>query len=54
MKGSSLPIRTIGELKEEAERICGEPQTPRFADEIVAVIKWVDGTVLDSVYKVIL
>jgi citrate lyase subunit alpha/citrate CoA-transferase len=51
-KGSGLPIRTIEELKEEAEKICGKPQKPEFEDEIVAAIKWVDGTVLDKVLKV--
>jgi len=52
MKGTSLPIKTIEELKDEAEKICGIPEKPELTDEIVAVIKWVDGTVLDSVYKV--
>ncbi len=51
-KGSGLPIKTIQQLKEEAEAICGVPDKPQLSDEIVAVIKWVDGTVLDSVYKV--
>ncbi|HNY07875.1 MAG TPA: citrate lyase subunit alpha, partial [Bacteroidales bacterium] len=53
MKNSPLPIKTLQELKEEAERICGKPQKPKFGDEIVAVIKWVDGTVIDVVRKVI-
>jgi len=52
MKNTSLPIRTIQELKDEAEKICGKPDKPKFTDEIVAVIKWVDGTVIDSVYKI--
>jgi citrate lyase subunit alpha/citrate CoA-transferase len=52
LKGSSLPIKSIGELKDEAEKICGVPEKPKFSDEIVAVIKWVDGTVIDSVRKV--
>jgi len=52
MKNTSLPIRTIQELKEEAEKICGKPEKPKFTNEIVAVIKWVDGTVIDSVYKI--
>ena len=52
MKNSSLPIKTIGELKAEAEKICGVPEKPKFTDEIVAVVKWVDGTVLDSIWKV--
>jgi citrate lyase subunit alpha/citrate CoA-transferase len=52
MKGSGLPMKTIQELKEEAERICGKPQKARFEDKIVAVIKWVDGTVIDVVRKI--
>ena len=39
-------------LKEEAEEICGKPEKPDLDDEIIAVIKWVDGTVIDSVRKV--
>jgi len=52
-KNSDLPVKTIRELKEEAEAICGVPDKPNLSDEIVAVIKWVDGTVLDSVRKVV-
>ena len=52
VKGSGLPIKTIHELKEEAERICGKPEMPALSDEVVAVIKWVDGTIIDSVRKV--
>ena len=51
-KGSGLPLKTIGQLKDEAEAICGVPQKPRFTDRIVAVIKWVDGTVIDVVRQV--
>jgi citrate lyase subunit alpha/citrate CoA-transferase len=53
MKDSSLPIKTIRELKAEAEQICGVPDLPKFSDEVVAVVKWVDGTVLDSIRRVI-
>ena len=52
VKGSGLPIRTIQELKDEAEKICGKPQKARFDEEIVAVVKWVDGTVIDIVRKI--
>ncbi|NVN93742.1 MAG: citrate lyase subunit alpha [Bacteroidetes bacterium] len=52
MKNSKLPIRTIQELKEEAERICGKAAKPKLSDEIVAVVKWVDGTIIDSIRKV--
>jgi len=54
VKGSDLPIKTIEELKEEAEKICGgPPQKPNLGEEIVAAIKWVDGTVIDAVRRVI-
>ena len=54
-KHSSLPIKSIQELKEEAEEICGGvPESAELSDEIVAVIKWVDGTIIDSVRKVVI
>lgn len=51
LKGSGLPVVTIKELKDEAEKICGRPQKPEFDERIVAAIKWVDGTVIDVVRK---
>jgi citrate lyase subunit alpha / citrate CoA-transferase len=51
-KKSNLPIKTIEELKAEAEAICGVPENPKLSDEIIAVIKWVDGTIIDAVRKV--
>jgi citrate lyase subunit alpha/citrate CoA-transferase len=52
VKGSGLPVRSIAELKEEAEKICGRPAQPEFINNPVAVVKWVDGTVLDTVWQV--
>ena len=52
VKDSGLPLKTIKELKEEAERICGKPQKARFEEDIVAAIMWVDGTVIDVVRKI--
>ena len=53
VRGSSLPIRPIEEIKEEAERICGGPPSPPKVDrdKVVAAIQWVDGTVIDVVYR---
>jgi citrate lyase subunit alpha/citrate CoA-transferase len=52
VKGSKLPIRPLREIKEEVERICGgKPHRPKHSDRPVAVVKWVDGTVLDSVWQ---
>src|SRR5499425_1403810 len=53
VKGSSLPIRPIEEIKQEVERICGgKPRRMPRSDRPVAIVKWVDGTVLDTVWKV--
>jgi len=52
-KDSGLPLKSIEELKEEAVRICGTPDSARVSDEVVAAIKWVDGTVIDVVRKVL-
>ena len=53
VKGSGLPIKTIQELKDEAERICGKPEKPKLGEKVVAAIKWVDGTVIDVVREVV-
>jgi citrate lyase subunit alpha/citrate CoA-transferase len=53
VKGSSLPIRPIQDIKAEVERICGgKPARPKLGERPVAVVKWVDGTVLDTVWQV--
>ena len=54
VKGSSLPIKTIHELKDEVYEICGgAPQKPKLNKEkVIAIIKWVDGTVIDTVWKI--
>jgi citrate lyase subunit alpha/citrate CoA-transferase len=51
-KNSNLPFRSIEELKEEADRICGIPDSPRPEERVVAAIKWVDGTLIDVVRQV--
>jgi citrate lyase subunit alpha / citrate CoA-transferase len=52
-KKSGLQLKTIMELKEEAEAICGKPAKPKLGEEVIAAIKWVDGTVIDCVRRVI-
>jgi citrate lyase subunit alpha/citrate CoA-transferase len=52
-KKSNLPIKTIQELKAEAEAICGIPESVEFGERVIAAIKWVDGTVIDVVRQVI-
>ena len=52
VRGKGLPLVTIEELKDIAEKICGKPEKADFDDRVVAAIKWVDGTVIDAVRKV--
>jgi citrate lyase subunit alpha/citrate CoA-transferase len=54
IKESSLPIKSLKEIKKEVDSICGIPDKPKLnKNKVVAVVKWVDGTVLDSVYQVV-
>jgi citrate lyase subunit alpha/citrate CoA-transferase len=53
VKGSKLPVRPIQDIKTEVEEICGgKPSRPKLGDRPCAVVKWVDGTVLDAVWQV--
>ena len=53
LEHSSLPLTTIEQLYDTARQICGTPQRPQLDTERpVAIIKWVDGTVIDTVFKV--
>jgi citrate lyase subunit alpha/citrate CoA-transferase len=53
VKKSDLKLRTIHELKKDAEKICGKPSDAQFRENIVAVVKWVDGTLLDSIRQIV-
>ena len=53
VRGKDLPIKPIEQLKDEIHALCGgAPQKPRLTDEPVAIVKWVDGTVIDSAYRI--
>lgn len=51
-KGSSLPIKTIEELKAIADEMTGTPRDIEFEDKIVAVVQYRDGSVVDVLRKV--
>jgi len=51
-RNSGLPIRTISEIKEEVDDLVGGPPAkPDTTNEVIGVVKWIDGTILDSIYK---
>jgi len=51
VKDSGLPIKTIEELRDMAYEATGGAQPLELTDEIVALIQWRDGTLLDTVWK---
>ena len=50
--GSDLPIRPLDELRAAAEAEAGIHPAPEVEDEVVAVVKWVDGTLIDAIRRV--
>ena len=53
VKGKGLPLRGIRDIQQEVYQMCGgAPIPPRRGGEVVAAVKWVDGTLIDSVWKV--
>ncbi|MDZ7725730.1 MAG: citrate lyase subunit alpha [candidate division KSB1 bacterium] len=53
VKGSGLPVIDIHDLHRTVLEICGgPPDPPKLTDQLIAVVKWVDGTVLDSVFGI--
>ncbi|MCF7839894.1 MAG: citrate lyase subunit alpha [Candidatus Marinimicrobia bacterium] len=52
-KDSGLPIRSIEEIKAEIDDLIGGPsEKPELTDEPIGIVKWVDGTVIDTIFKV--
>ncbi|SHK12500.1 citrate lyase subunit alpha / citrate CoA-transferase [Hathewaya proteolytica DSM 3090] len=53
LKSTRLPVMTIEELKNIAEEMTGKPQDIKTSDEVVAVVEYRDGTVIDVIHKVL-
>ncbi len=52
LKMSGLPLTSIQALREKAYKIAGVPESVRFTNDIVAVVEYRDGSVIDVVRKV--
>jgi citrate lyase subunit alpha/citrate CoA-transferase len=53
VKGSRPPIRPIQDIQRDVEKICGgKPQRPRLTQRSVVLVKWVDGSVIDTVWGI--
>ncbi len=51
LKGSGLPLMTIEQLRDFAYELGGKPAPLKISDEIVAVVEYRDGTVLDVIRR---
>ncbi len=51
LKQTNLPIMTIEELKAIAEKMTGKPKAIELSEDIVAVIEYRDGSVIDVVRR---
>ncbi len=52
LKDKGLPIVTIEELKEMAEKIVGKPNPIEYRDRVVAVVEYRDGSIIDVIRQV--
>jgi citrate lyase subunit alpha/citrate CoA-transferase len=49
---AGLPVKDIGQLKEEVEKLTGRPELPKMdTDHVVALVEYRDGSLLDCVYR---
>lgn len=46
-------MKDIRRLKEEIEKITGIPDEVAFSDDIVGLVEYRDGTIIDSIRKVV-
>ncbi len=52
-RNSGLPIRPIEDIKAEVDDLIGGvPEKLEFTDEPIGIVKWVDGTVIDTIFRV--
>lgn len=51
LSASGLPLKTIEELRDEAYALVGKPEEIEYEEQVVAMIEYRDGTIIDVVYK---
>lgn len=52
LKKTDLPLCTIEELKDKAEKICGKPEPIKYTDKIVGLVEYRDGSIIDVIRQV--
>lgn len=51
LKGSALPIMTIEDLQQQAYDLSGKPDAIEVSEDIVGVVEYRDGTIIDVIRK---
>jgi Citrate lyase, alpha subunit len=51
-KDAGLPVKDLRQLKAEIEKTTGIPDEVEFTDQIVGLVEYRDGTIIDSIRKV--
>lgn len=52
LKNKNLPLCTIEQLKEKAEKITGKPDSIQYTDKIVGLVEYRDGTIIDVINQI--
>ena len=52
LKSCKLPVYSIDELKNKAEKIVGQPEQIQFEEKIVALVEYRDGTIIDTIRQI--
>lgn len=52
LKKTMLPLFTIEELRDKAQRVAGTPDTIEFEEKIVALVEYRDGTIIDVIRQI--
>ena len=49
---AGIELKTIEEMKEMAEKLTGKPEAIEFTDEVVGIVEYRDGSIIDVIKKV--
>lgn len=50
-EGTTIPLKTIDELRDLAYQYAGKPKPVEFEDKVVALVEYRDGTIIDAIRK---
>ena len=51
LQGKCLPLFSVEELYNKAERLAGKPQPTKLGDKICGIVEYRDGTIIDVIWS---